>query len=333
MIAFMLGIPVVCDGPVLRTARALRAPVLVSANALSRWRFEVGGWRAWNGFATRPLRALTGLDAHLDSAGFVAAVRYGAFPWAVVRYMDLCAAFPWRWFASMDLCVEPEVAHDEAEILNRVARTARLARLCMRQARDRGIAERLLPVIQGWEPRHYLRCLDMMPALDGYPVIGVGSMCRRHVRGPTGAVAVVEALDRALPPGVRLHLFGVKTDAAEALRGHHRIASVDSQAYGMHARQEARKGGFSKSNAYLAGVMAEWWQAQLERLARPGWRETPSQDTLDLAPPPPACPVEQRIEAALEEMRELVAEDEMPPSMLRLAALQWAYMEDDDDGD
>jgi len=79
---FILGLPYVARGPLLATARALCAPVLVSANAFSERR-DHGGWREWVRFRTEPLKLLDGMDAYLDSAGFVAAQRYGGYDWSV----------------------------------------------------------------------------------------------------------------------------------------------------------------------------------------------------------------------------------------------------------
>ena len=53
--------------------------------------------------------------------GFVAMARYGFYPWSVAAYIELAAAAPWRWFSAMDLCVEPEIARDDAAVLDRIA--------------------------------------------------------------------------------------------------------------------------------------------------------------------------------------------------------------------
>lgn len=181
---------------------------------------------------------------------------YLGYPWTVTHHMDLCEAAPWQWFASADMCVEPEVAQNRTEVFDRISGTARLNRECLIEARQRGIADRFTPVVQGWHPHDYLRCLDRMPDIAGFPILGVGSMCRRHVEGDTGILRVVDVLDRALGSSpVRLHLFGLKTTGMAELNSHPRIASVDSQAYGVAARKAAHKGGFFKSNAFLARVM------------------------------------------------------------------------------
>jgi hypothetical protein len=305
----ILGLPYLSGGALTRTARELRAPVLLSANSFSRWRDQgqvPPGWeftrlerairasrgddgppsaaqsrrrvRDWTGWNLSQMRHAEGLrEIHLDSAGFHAQAAWGGFPWTPESYvLGLCAAFPWTRFSSMDLCVEEEVARDRIEVRERIAKTVRLNLACQTLAKDAGIAERLMPVIQGSLPDDYLRCYDSLSGMIGEErVVGVGSMCRRQTGGDDGIVAVVEALDRELPRGVRLHLFGLKSDAAEAVASlDERIASIDSQAYGVTARKEAGQRrladpSFSKSNAFVAEIMADWYRGQRRRMALP----------------------------------------------------------------
>src|SRR3546814_13278624 len=104
----------------------------------------------------------------------------------------------------------------------------------------------------------YERCLDGLALDYGLtPLIGVGSMCRREVSGPEGLIAVFDHLDRILPKGVMLHGFGVKGTALSHLKGiEHRIASIDSQAYGQAARpdrSEARRVGKECDSTFRSG--------------------------------------------------------------------------------
>lgn len=321
----LLGLPYLRRGTLLNRAIALGASVLVSANAFSAWRNippltrtvlggelkTFPGYREWERFRPPPAELVASLPVYLDSAGFVAAVRYGGWPWTPDDYIALCAAAPWRWFASMDWCVEPQVAQNEDAVLDRISGTIRLNIECLVRAQDRGIADRFMPVIQGWEARHYLRCLDRMwGVIDGRPIIGIGSMCRRHVHGQQGILQIIEALDREAPKGVRFHLFGLKSDGAEILRQHPRVASMDSQAYGTEARMRAMRSGVSKTNAYLADVMAEWWEGQEARLSLPGWHFQPPTDLLDLIPRH-RNEIEARIACAAEELRELHEDGEL----------------------
>src|SRR3546814_15856517 len=59
-IEIMLGLPHLREGPLLARARALRQPVLVSANAFSRWSRR-SGVREWAGWSTGQLRNAWGL--------------------------------------------------------------------------------------------------------------------------------------------------------------------------------------------------------------------------------------------------------------------------------
>ena len=334
-VEFLLGLPYL-RGPLLATARRLGAPVLVSANAFSRWRTvppltrTVRGrekvfpaYREWEGFKPPAASLVASLPVALDSAGFVAAARYRGFPWTVDAYLDLCAAAPWRWFASMDLCVEPEIAGNEEAVLDRISGTVRLNIQCMLGAGQRGIIDRLMLVIQGWEVRHYLRCLDRLSRyVEGFKLLGVGSMCRRHVEGQTGILQVVDALDRALPTDVRLHLFGLKSEGMAQVRGHPRIASVDSQAYGVRARQLALEGNHSKSEAFVASVMEGWYRDQAARLNRPGYRFREPTALLGLGCPVAANDPEEQIANSAELLRDLHEAGEIEWTDVNA---RWAY--------
>ena len=185
--------------------------------------------------------------------------------------MTLAASYPFRRFAAIDYCCEAEVAHDRSEVLERISRTIRTNRECHARALDLGIVDRLMPVLQGRTPDDYERCLDGISALliPG-TVIGIGSMCRRRTHGAEGLVAVVERLDKVLPDAVFCHAFGVKGLALPYLKPfERRVVSIDSQAYGIAARRDARRLGVAKTDRLVAAHMARWCQAQLKRAAEP----------------------------------------------------------------
>ncbi len=248
--------------------------MLISANALSSWSSR-RGWREWTGWRLNQLANANGLAAlDLDSAGFVAMARYRGFPWSVDDYFRLASAFPFRRIASLDYCTEAEVAADREEVLDRISRTIRANRDCGARAADLGLRDRLMPVIQGRQPSDYERCVDALSlSLQPGTVLGVGSMCRREIAGPEGLVAVIEHLDRILPPGVTLHAFGVKGSALPYLSAFAgRIASIDSQAYGVAARRDAYRRRVSKTDHLVAEHMERWARQQFRRLAQPPGR-------------------------------------------------------------
>lgn len=252
-----LGVPLVC-GALPRAAGELGAAVLFSANAFRRG----GRWR--------PISpALATLDCALDSAGFVAMVRYGGYPWSRDEYLDLCRAHPWTWYATRDFCCEPQIARNRGEVLKRVTATVdeffalrRLATL------ERGMRAPM-PVLQGWEPDDYALCADLYGFAAWPSLVGLGSVCRRQLHGRDGVARIVDDLDRRLPFGVRLHLFGVKGDVLEALRGHPRVGSIDSMAWDF----AARRAGGDRSMSNRIEHMRRWYARVTERAARPGWTQ------------------------------------------------------------
>jgi len=178
-----VGIPLT-GGALVAAARERRYPVLFSANAFAR---VYGKGHQWEGdfrkFALPDPSQFEGLDAALDSAGFVAAVKYGDYRWTVSQYYDLVQAYPWAWHAALDYCCEPELASDRPTRLLRIAATARMLGECRREAAERGIAAPL-PVVQGFRPDEYVMCAQWLPLLEWRDLIDIGSVCRRPVHGP-----------------------------------------------------------------------------------------------------------------------------------------------------
>jgi hypothetical protein len=258
-------------GALVDAARNSGIPTLFSANAFSK--YDSTG--RFSGFRLSAAERLGDMDAALDSAGFVAAVKYRDYPWSIWQYVQLAAARPWAWWASMDFCVEPEIASNAIEKYVRMAATARYYVLCKQEAERAGISAPM-PVLQGWTPDDYLKTADMID-LDGIsrPLIGIGSVCRRQLGGPDGLMSIIDQLDRRLPKSLRFHLFGVKSDALDYLDQHPRIASVDSMAWDFSVRVNHRTG---RTQALRGEAMVDWHGRQVSRGGR-RWRH---QDSLDL---------------------------------------------------
>jgi len=324
-IEIIVGLPHLSKGPLLDRARAMQVPALVSANAFSRWRRR-DGWREWCGWRTGTLANAYGLASiDLDSAGFVLAVKERGIPWSIDDYIRLAGSYPFRRFASLDLCCEAEIAHDRDEVLDRIARTIRLNRACHVRAVDAGIADAFMPVLQGRRPADYLRSWDGIGHLvRSGQVVGVGSLCRRHVGGPEGLVAVIDRLDRALPRDVRLHGFGVKGTAVSLLAGFgDRVASIDSQAYGIAARREAHAAGRPKTGHMVAAHMRRWTERQMARAGK----SVPSQIMFDLETPEPRAldPWSCALAEACEEIRAMIADGEIAYDQITSGWIeQWA---------
>lgn len=166
----------------------------------------------------------------------------------------------------MDYCCEPQLAADRPLRLLRMAATVARYEACAGAARRRGLSAPM-PVLQGWTVAEYLQSLEWL-ALDPMPVLlGVGSVCRRHVRGLDGVLEIVEVLDGVLPSNTQLHLFGVKSDALSMLAGHPRIASTDSMAWDFAARRQRPT---SRNSAFRIECLDRWVQHQQVRVSRGG---------------------------------------------------------------
>lgn len=234
----------------LAKARALNAPILVSANSL--WRDNKKKFSGW--------KCYTGFDVALDSGGFVAMKRYGRYRWSVSQYVALAKTMQPAWWAQMDFCCEPEIASDRTTVSRRISMTAQHLQECQRVADGEGVC-RPLPVLQGWCPEDYCRGPIYESDYHWPDMVGIGSVCRRQVNGKDGVMAVVEALDRVVPPHVRFHLFGVKGTAVAKLVEHfpNRIGSTDSMAWDLQARWLAYNAKASCSSAHRASVMEHWY--------------------------------------------------------------------------
>lgn len=326
-IEIIVGLPGLSEGPLLARARVLQLPVLISANSLSRWRERDGG-RVWTGWRLGQLANAHGLASIiLDSGGFVLASRYRSIPWTVEDYVEgLAAAYPWRLWASLDHCVEPEIARDREEVLDRIARTIRLNIECHARAIDAGIVSNFMPVLQGRRPSDYLRCLDgIAHILRPGQTVAIGSTCRRAVHGEDGLLAIFETLDRHLDPTLRIHGFGIKGPALGHLRAfEHRRITVDSSAFSYAARMSALFNGHAKTNHFVADHMERWTERQYVRLARP---RSAFQSSLPLPAPadPPFTGWDAAIAAAREEIRTLVIEGEISHDQITDAWIaEWA---------
>lgn len=309
----LVGLPYASDGPLTETARALGASVLLSAGGL--WRDGTAGGHHKRGFripeAAWGCRSVS-LDSAGFTAMLAGGYRWSVSEYveAVVTATSSKnpgAPFPFAWWSAMDYCCEQQVAGNREEVRRRVDLTVRTYGELLRelnQWREDGAfgldVPDPMPVLQGRKPEDYLRCArelaEVIDELDpclcpyggqdcqahahrrrtGLPtLVGLGSVCRRHLRGEEGLLALLPALDAGLPPHVRLHLFGVKGAALLALRPWwHRIASADSMAWDTAAREDARaayrREGVNPKNtvARRATFLRSWYETQQAGLRR-----------------------------------------------------------------
>lgn len=269
-------------------------PVMVSANAF---------WDPKALCFKKPWATdLDECDVALDSAGFTAMSLWkakgkqrgmaGVFPWTYAEYLEFATCFGASWYSQPDLCCEPEIACDREAVDYRVRATATLLEGCLQVlytwhnllARDRhcspsviaSMAPPPVPVLQGWSVSDYLKSLDLLnevwsrwePWLAPPALIGIGSVCRRNLHDPKhGLYAVLAALEGRLPPGAKVHLFGVKGAALERVKMMPWVAGFDSMAFDCGARVEARKKRISNTLEHRRRTMSRWMDGAARRMA------------------------------------------------------------------
>lgn len=228
----------------------------------------------------------------LDSGGFEAMRRYGGYRWTVAEYIEFVNELCPLWWSAMDYCCEPEIASSRQEVENRMNQTIWSLGRCIAHAItwSREIEPMLMPtfVLQGWRPEDYIRSARLIedhilstdtyiagikdtasPAAGWPDLIGIGSICKRNLKGENGLYKILNALDRILPSNTKFHLFGVKSKAVSDLHGWPRIASVDSMAWSVEAWRAARKAQMPRTITFRAETMRDWWNKQYLRTQKP----------------------------------------------------------------
>lgn len=179
----------------------------------------------------------------LDSGGFSELSLYGTwrttpaeYHTAVRRYDEEIGELGWA--APQDWMCEPiMLARTGLTVAEHQRRTVDNFVLLQDLWGDR-ITSPYMPVLQGWDRDDYLRCIDLYEAagvqLDEYPVVGVGSVCRRQAT--TEIVTILTAI-RQVDPGMPLHGFGVKVKGLQ--QAAHLLECADSMAWSYDARRSA----------------------------------------------------------------------------------------------
>jgi hypothetical protein len=191
------------------------------------------------------------------------ALRAGANRYWREPYLALAKILAPTWYAQMDFCCEPEIAADRGAVYARIDRTAAGLAECQEIAQRLGMPAPM-PVLQGWEPADYCQGPIYDPGFVWPALVGVGSVCRRDIHGPSGILAVMGALAAAVPAHVRFHLFGVKSGVLRRLEQiwPGRVASIDSMAWSYRARRIAQERQVSCNGELRAEVMGAWYERQ-----------------------------------------------------------------------
>ena len=121
-----------------------------------------------------------------------------------------------------------------------------------------------IPVLQGWSVADYWVAVDMYAQagirLADYPLVGLGSVCRRQATGE------IDEIVRSLGAVLRLHGFGIKTSG---LASYGRwLHSADSMAWSFDGRHTPGCAPGHKTEANCRRHALTWRAAVLDTLER-----------------------------------------------------------------
>jgi hypothetical protein len=170
----------------------------------------------------------------LDSGGFSELSMYGEWQTTEDDYVEAVEQYEQEigrleWAAPMDWMCEPFMLEKTGLSLEEHQRRT-VENFLRLQGRGP-----FIPVLQGWELDDYLRCIEMYEQagvdLPTFPVVGVGSVCRRQAEGEIGAIF------RTLwGLGIKCHGFGVKRTGLRLYGSY--LTSADSMAWSYQARHD-----------------------------------------------------------------------------------------------
>lgn len=213
----------------------------------------------------------------LDSGGFTEVSTYGRWTIGPEEYVDEVKDYADRvgsmaWAAPMDWMCEPFITEKTGmKVLRHQELT--VENFCTLQE----IAPELpfIPVLQGYTIREYLHCIDLYRRngiyLSDYPIVGVGSVCRRQ-----HSEEILAVLRELAAYGIPLHGFGMKA-LAFRIGAQRYLASADSMAWSYNARRNPPLPGCKHPHCSNCMKWALAWRERvLERTSRAALPERPS---------------------------------------------------------
>lgn len=210
----------------------------------------------------------------LDSGGFTELSMHGHWKTTPSDYVRAVARYDRHhtldWAAPQDWMCEPFMLdrtgltvreHQQRTVDN----FATLSALWFEYADNSQQSVPFMPVLQGWTLDDYWACVDLYAAagirLAEYPLVGIGSVCRRQATSEIGRI--VRSLGSVLP----LHGFGVKTSGLAAYGRW--LSSADSMAWSARGRRVTGCSDTHKSEANCQRFALEWRDRVLDRLREP----------------------------------------------------------------
>jgi hypothetical protein len=196
----------------------------------------------------------------LDSGGFTELSMYGRWGISAQWYVSDVRRFAREmgmpdFVAPQDWMCEPHItAKTGLSVVEHQRRTV----ANFLELRDLAPELPWIPVLQGFTPAEYGRCVRMYERggvdLLGAPLVGVGSVCRRQ-----GSEEIAGLLRELASDGMRLHGFGVKLNGLRKIASC--LASSDSMAWSFDGRRKDPLPGCSHSNCANCPIFAlEWYE-------------------------------------------------------------------------
>jgi len=226
--------------------------------------------------ALRPKKMIKGCGEWImDSGAFTEIFKHGryrdsveAYASEIVRWANNPRAGLLLEAVSQDYMCEPDVlektgldvpTHQRLTIERYDALAGELLR--------RGSRVPVLPVLQGYAPEDYVRHIGAYGERLGQGArVGVGSVCKRN--GSLRSILDVLIAIREARPDLKLHGFGLKTNALSAPLVRAFLSSADSMAWSFHARMQGRNANDSNE----AARWAERFGVNRDGYTRETWR-------------------------------------------------------------
>lgn len=195
----------------------------------------------------------------IDSGGFQATSSWDMeFPYEPKELFDWAESIDADLVACPDFACEPEL--HETSVMDRIHRTVEEHALAYAQYKDGDYTFELVPVLQGYEPEQYRRCIELYER-EGFieDYMAIGTVCKRD--SVDSIHRVLETLERHLPD-TEWHMFGMTLNAWKDRRLWGRFKSADTAAWNWGGQTQAHKVELLKEYSRKVNQIREQMQHQ-----------------------------------------------------------------------
>jgi len=168
----------------------------------------------------------SGRDWFLDSSAYTCITQFGKFNFSYGKYLSIVDLQEPKLFANMDWCCEPIALKSSGlNVLQHIGHTIENGRQLIDYDR-----KRFVMVIQGWELKDYITCIDYCRDYGLLTnILGIGTVCCR--KNPKELFDILLGIESALPDWCKLHCFGLSIDLLKYKEIFDRIDSIDTSAW------------------------------------------------------------------------------------------------------